>query len=143
MIETEDAMPCNNKKGASPKSRPASFRRGCLKGPLLVQLSDSLRNCKKLDANCKKCNSLAIEKGLVFAGNLHHIDTALRNCRWGMGRSNVEAAAAWGNRGVCDGGPNGLHKECRRSSRPVAISAQPAGANQIKQDGGAEERRVG
>ena len=77
-------MPCNNKKGASPKGRPASFRRGCLKGPFLVQLSDSLRNCKKLDANCKKCNSLAIEKGLVFAGNLHHSDTALRNCRWGM-----------------------------------------------------------
>src|SRR3546814_15120472 len=77
--------------------------------------------CSSDLANCKKCNSLAIEKGLVFAGNLHHIDTALRNCRWGMGRSNVEAAAAWGNRGVCDGGPNGLHKECRRSSRPVEI----------------------
>src|SRR3546814_10246711 len=75
MIETEDAMPCNNKKGASPKSRPASFRRGCMKGPLLVQLSDSLRNCKNLDANCTNCNLLAIEKGLVFAGTLHHFDT--------------------------------------------------------------------
>src|SRR3546814_12160295 len=134
MIETEDAMPCNNKKGASPKSRPASFRRGCLKGPLLVQLSDSLRNCKKLDANCKHCNSLAIEKGLVFAGNLHHIDTALRNFRWGMGRSNVEAAAAWRNSGVCDGGLNGLTNECRRVSRLVAISAQPALGTSIQQD---------
>src|SRR3546814_21005137 len=121
MIETEDAMPCNNKKGASPKSRPASFRRGCLKGPLLVQLSDSLRNCKKLDANCQKCTSLAIEKGLVFAGNLHHIDHELRNCRRGLGRSNVDAAAHWGNRGVCAGGPLEIHQECGLGSRPSAL----------------------